>query len=148
MRHGESDDNLSYTFHMEIIFGEVFGRGFFIVGTIVVLSILYYAYYKNIYSVFYARLFLVTSLAYMVSFLWHRYITAHISEEAASEPSYALIASIHGTIALLAIIDTILMVVLMERALARGENYFKMHPKFTVVIATLWPLALLSGLLL
>lgn len=125
-----------------------FGRAFFAIGTAVVLSIVWFGYYRNVYVKWISWFTAGILVAYMTVFLSYRYFTDHMAEHVNSEPNYALIASIHGTISLWAIVQACVMFFFAARVYERGENYFKLRSKSSLLLALLWPLSLLSGMLL
>jgi hypothetical protein len=54
----------------------------------------------------------------------------------------------HGIVSLTAILLACYVFVVAERSFKRGENYFRLHEKTSLILVVLWPLALLSGFLL
>ena len=133
---------------MEVIFSSEFGRAFFTLGTVVVTGIVWYGYYKDSFSPWFTWLTVLVLVGYMVAFLLYRYLIGHVDEHMARESSYVFIAAVHGIVSLAAIVQASYMFTVAERAYARNDNYFRMHKKATLVLVLLWPLALLSGLLL
>lgn len=133
---------------METIMSGEFGRAFFALGTGVVLSIVWFGYYRSVFVVWLSYSVVGVLVAYMTTFLTYRYMTAHIAEHMAREANYVLIASLHGTVSLLAVALTVYLFIRGARAYARDFNYFKMHPLLTGILIASWPAALLSGLFL
>ncbi len=133
---------------MEIILSGEFGRVFFAVGTILVTWIVWNGYYKNQFSARFAWGTTILFIIYASAFLLFNYLTGEVDEHANTERWYALIASIHGTIALAAIIHACIAFYKAKDAFARGENYFRDHKKMSISLVLLWPLSLLSGLFL
>lgn len=124
-----------------------FAKAFFIIGTLVVTGITGYGYFKNKFCPKITLLTVLVLITYMTSFLLYRYMTGHIGEEAVTEPYYVLLASVHGTISLIAVAQACIMFTAARSAFARGENYFLAHKKLSLLLVILWPLALLSGFL-
>lgn len=133
---------------MEFLTSGEFGRAFFALGTVVVLGILWFGYYRDVFVSWLALSVSGILIGYMTLFLGYRYFTEHITMHMSHQPYYALLASIHGTISLAAIILACVMFVRAAPQYAQMRNYFQAHPALTLTLAVLWPLAFLSGLLI
>lgn len=125
-----------------------FGRMFFLVGTVIVIAIVWQGYYRNTFRSSHAWMAIAVFVTYMTSFLLYRYITAHIEMHMEHQPLYVVLASIHGTISLSAIVLACVIFARAAASHARGENYFRSHRITSLLLVTLWPLALISGLLI
>ena len=136
-----------YCIDMETIMSAEFAKAFFIIGTIMVMGITGYGYFKNKFCPKITLVTVLVFITYMTSFLMYRYTTGHMSEDVMTEPYYILIASMHGTISLVAVAQACIMFTAARSAFARGENYFVAHKKLSLMLVILWPLALLSGFL-
>lgn len=125
-----------------------FGRLFFLFGTVAVLSIVWNGYAHNSFTRVHAWSTVAIVVVYMVSFLAYRHMTAHIETHMVHEPLYMVLASIHGVISLAAILLACIVFSKAPAYFARGENYFRTHEIRSLLLVLLWPLALLSGLLI
>jgi len=116
--------------------------------TAIVIFTLYsgYAKGKTYFRLVFTAVFL--DIAYLIFFLISRYGSGHITEEVNEEAYYVLLASSHGIVSLAAVIYTIVFFFKAKKAHAQGENYFKNHPKQSVLVGVLWIVSLLSGLVL
>ena len=133
---------------MDIIFGEEFVEAVFVIGTVVVLSIVWFAYYRNKFSPWFSMLSTLVFVTYMVAFLYHSHVTGSMEEHAATIPFFAFLGAVHGIISLLAIVVTLVAFYRAEPTFRRGGNFFTAHPQLSLFIALLWPAALISGMLL
>jgi hypothetical protein len=112
------------------------------------LAILWFGYFRSIYVQWLSWVVIVVFVGYMVTFLMYRYLTAHITAHMAHEPSYMFLAAIHGTISLAAIVFACFVFVRAGVSFERNENYFQHHTLGTITLALLWPMALISGMLI
>ena len=133
---------------MDIIFNEAFSEGFFIAGTLIVVAMTWIGYRREKYSSFISMLVVAVFVSYLIAFFYYRYATGHMAAHMASEPSYIALAIGHGLISLAAIVMACVVFIIAERSFKRGENYFRLHEKTSLILVVLWPLALLSGFLL
>lgn len=133
---------------MEFILGEEFAEAFFVVGTAIVTFVVWRGYKTGKFSPWLAWLTVLIFVGYATAFLGNHYLNGEMSEHVDRVPYYALIASIHGTISLWAIVQACAVFVFAERSFGRGVNYFQLHRKTSLLLVALWPLALLSGFLL
>ncbi|MCF7815658.1 MAG: hypothetical protein K9M10_01490 [Candidatus Pacebacteria bacterium] len=131
---------------MNYIFSGEAAEGIFIFGTFAILSIVWFGYFRNIYSSIIARSTAGIFVTYMVLFMWYRNSTGYVEERIVSDSYYALVAATHGIISLMAVILVCYVFVVAQKSFSEGKNYFTNHRIITYSLAILWPLALLSGL--
>ena len=116
--------------------------------TLGVTGIVLFAYAKGVFLRRVAWGVLAYALAFVVLLLLRRYGEGNIAEEAASEPSYALLASVHGVISLWAFVQAAVMFFLAHKAYPTGIHFFREHGVWTFVLVAAWCAALLSGFFL
>jgi hypothetical protein len=133
---------------MEFLMGSEFGRLFFAFGTVIILSLLWFGYYRSVYVDWLSRIVLCVLVVYMVTFLLYRYFTAHIAHHMQHEPLYVVLGAIHGTISLAAILYASIVFFQASKSFKKNENYFRVHKIGTLMLSLLWPAALLSGMLI
>jgi hypothetical protein len=133
---------------MELIMSGEFGRMFFALGTAIVVSIVWFGYYRNVYVSRLTWGVVVVFILYVSTFLLYRYTTGHMEGHMAYQPMYVVLAALHGTISLAAILLACYMFVSAGKSFAQNQNYFTVHPILSLLLVTLWPLALLSGFLI
>ena len=121
-----------------------FGRIFFAVGTLLVLTMVWFGYYRNIYTRKYATITMYIFVGYLIVFLLSRLLSGHVATHMGHQPYYALLAAIHGTLSLCAISLAAYMFVKAGEK-AENDNYFRKHPTLTLILVLLWPCALVSG---
>lgn len=133
---------------MDFILSEDFAEAFFIIGTAIVTFVVWRGYKTGNFSPWFAWLTVLIFIGYATAFLGNHYLNGELTEHADRVPYYALIASVHGTISLWAIVHACAVFVLAERSFGRGENYFVLHKKTSLLLVALWPIALFSGFLM
>ena len=132
---------------MQLIFSEPIPLIVQIMATVAVVAIIAVGYRKNIFLSRFALITMTIEVIYIVVFLAYRYFGGAIAEEAAEEAYYALVASVHGIISLIAFACIFIIFPRAYKAY-RGENYFKKHYIYSATMIISWILALVTGLFL
>ncbi len=137
---------------MEFLASNEFGRLFYIVGASLVIFIVWRAYYRNRFSPWFAYALCSALVLFTIFYLSYRFGTGYTSEilekEATRDAYYAWWAGLHGTLSFVAIIQTCVLFIGASRVYPLGRNYFKEHPKLSLSLVILWPVALLFGMLI
>jgi len=133
---------------MEIFFTEPVPLLVETLAALAIAVIVVVGYRKNIFLSRFALVSMGIEVIYTVGFLAYKYFSGAITAGIAKEAHYALLASVHGIISLVAIIA---MLVLFPRAYKHysgGENFFKKHSVQSVTLVALWIIELGTGLFL
>ncbi len=134
--------------NLSFLFSSEFGRLFFVIGTVVVLTLVRYGYFKNIFFPKLSKCTVIILVTYIILFLFYRFQTGHMSEHMVHEPWYIVLAIHHGMISLLAIVLTCYVFLKAIASLKYNQNYFQDHKILTLILTLSWPWALLSGFLI
>ncbi|MEK7134206.1 MAG: hypothetical protein AAB819_00555 [Patescibacteria group bacterium] len=133
---------------MEFLFSEFFIHASFAAITLGVTGVVLFAYAKGVFLRRVAWGVFAYAVVFVVLLLLRRYGEGHIAEEAASESSYVLLASVHGAISLWAFVQAAVMFFFAHRAYQSGVNFFREHEKWTAVLVFMWIFSLVSGFFL
>ena len=133
---------------MDFLFSSLVATSLQILVTGTTIFALYSGYTKGKLYFQLAITPIILDTIYLVFFLISRYSSGHITEDFAEEVSYAYLAPLHGIISIVAIIYTFIFFIKAKKAYLADENYFKAHPKQSILIGLLWIVSLISGVVL
>jgi hypothetical protein len=147
--------SLGYTLEMEFIHflsSNAFGSFFYMYCGVFVLCVALYGYRYNIFLLPLARTLIGSLFLFTVFYLGYRfgsgYTPARMSEYETLDPYYILYAALHGTVSLVAIGVTAYAFAYASKVYRRGENYFRQHVEIFFILFIVWPIMVLSGLLI
>jgi hypothetical protein len=134
---------------MNILFNDLVVHAFFIGATIGVSLIVYRGYFSDKFNYHFTKWFMTFVVVYAGSFLLHHFLSIHAADVHSEKGSlYAVLASVHGTVALWAIIHASILFPRAHRAQLCGTNYFKNNPRESIVLVSAWVVSLVSGFFL
>jgi len=133
---------------MEFLFGDLFVHASVIAVTISIIGVVVLAYRNGIFLSTFAWGVLAYMVIFVALFLSYQYGTGHVAEEAAAEPLYVLLSSVHGILSLWAIAQAAIMFFPAQKAYRAGRNFFKEHAVWTSILVLAWIASLASGFIL
>jgi hypothetical protein len=135
---------------MDFIASNEFGSLFYSVSGVMVLIILWRAYFGGVFPARAATRLMWVVVAFTLFYLGYRFGTGYtpskIAEHANTNAWYRYQAAFHGIVSTWAIVQATVMFMCARKVFARGENYFRQRPRMTAVLALLWVILLLSFL--
>lgn len=121
-------------------------------GTELVVSgfvyfIIYDAYRHGTFRRLTAFCVLAYEVLFNISYMLSRLLAGtHDGTAQILTPYETGIAIFHGTFSLIMFLTLVTFFIIAARAYARGENYFRAHPRLTVAFSVAWLVSVLSGI--
>ncbi len=116
-----------------------------LVVTASVLAIIWRAYATGRFMTMFAWWVLGYEFLFNVSYMASR--EAHAATRTL-DPYLTGLAIFHGVFSLVMFLSLVIFFFVAWRRYGRGENFFAIHPRFTVLFVTAWSISILSGVLL
>jgi len=137
---------------MDFFASNTFGSFFYTISAILTLFVVAQGYYKNKFFRYTANIVAISLVVFTIFYLSYRFGIGHTTEkiemETVHNKYYVWWAGLHGALSFTAIVYTCTVFVYASQSFNEGGNYFREHPKKSFLLIVLWPVAILSGILI
>ena len=118
-----------------------------IIVTGAVLYVIYSGYAKNRFPSRIAAAALSYEILFNISYMASRLVTHEDSKQYPDSPFHIALAIFHGSFSLLMFILLLVFMFFAWKGYRRGENFFRVRRKLTIIFIVSWMIAVLSGFL-